>query len=101
MAKKSAIARNNKRAKMADKQDEKRKELRAKLKDPNLDFDEKQSVMFELQTLPRNGARVRVLNRCLISGRPKSVYRKFRVSRIVLRELAHKGMVPGMRKASW
>ena len=86
---------------MADKQDAKRKELRAKLKDPNLGYEEKQSVMFQLQSMPRNGARVRVLNRCLISGRPKAVYRKFRVSRIVLRELAHAGMVPGMRKASW
>ena len=101
MAKKSAIARNEKRARMADKQDAKRKELRAKLKDPNLGYEEKQSVMFQLQSMPRNGARVRVLNRCLISGRPKAVYRKFRVSRIVLRELAHAGMVPGMRKASW
>ena len=101
MAKKSAIARNNKRAKMASNQEAKRKELRAKLKDPNLGFEEKQSVMFDLQSLPRNGAKSRVLNRCLISGRPKAVYRKFRVSRIVLRELAHQGMVPGMRKASW
>jgi small subunit ribosomal protein S14 len=57
--------------------------------------------MFKLQSLPRNGAKVRVLNRCQISGRPKAVYRKFKVSRMVLRELAHKGMVPGMRKASW
>lgn len=101
MAKKSAIARNKKRARMADQQEAKRTELRAKLKDPKLGFEEKQSVMFQLQSLPRNGARCRVLNRCLISGRPKAVYRKFRVSRIVLRELAHQGMVPGMRKASW
>ena len=101
VAKKSAIARNKKRARMAENQEARRKELRAKLKDPNLDFEEKQDVMFKLQSLPRNGAKVRVLNRCLISGRPKAVYRKFRVSRIVLRELAHRGMVPGMRKASW
>lgn len=86
---------------MAEKQEAKRKELRAKMKDPSLDFEEKQAVMFQLQSLPRNGSKVRVLNRCLISGRPKAVYRKFRVSRIVLRELAHQGMVPGMRKASW
>ncbi|MFA5505936.1 MAG: 30S ribosomal protein S14 [Vulcanimicrobiota bacterium] len=101
MAKKSAIARNKKRARMADNQDAKRKELRTKLKDPNLEYEEKQQVMFQLQALPRNGSKVRVLNRCLISGRPKAVYRKFRVSRIVLRELAHRGMIPGMRKASW
>ncbi len=86
---------------MAENQDAKRKELRGKLKDPNLDFEEKQAVMFQLQSMSRNGSKVRVLNRCLISGRPKAVYRKFRVSRIVLRELAHQGMVPGMRKASW
>ncbi len=101
MAKKSAIARNKKRAKMAEKQKEKRAELRAKLKDPSLGYEEKQEVMFQLQALPRNGSKVRVLNRCQISGRPKAVYRKFKVSRIVLRELAHQGMVPGMRKASW
>lgn len=86
---------------MAENQEAKRKELRDKMKDPNLDFEEKQAVMFQLQSLSRNGSKVRVLNRCLISGRPKAVYRKFRVSRIVLRELAHQGMVPGMRKASW
>ncbi len=101
MAKKSAIARNKKRARMAANQEAKRSELRAKMKDPSLSYEEKQDVMFTLQTLPRNGAKVRVLNRCQISGRPKAVYRKFRVSRIVLRELAHQGMVPGMRKASW
>lgn len=101
MAKKSMIARNHKRAKMAENQKVRRAELRAKLKDPNMGFEEKQDVMFKLQSLPRNGAKVRVLNRCQISGRPKAVYRKFKVSRMVLRELAHKGMVPGMRKASW
>lgn len=101
MAKKSMIARNNKRAKMAENQKAKRAELRAQLKDPNMGFEQKQDVMFKLQALPRNGAKVRVLNRCQISGRPKAVYRKFKVSRMVLRELAHKGMVPGMRKASW
>lgn len=101
MAKKSLIARNNKRIKMAENQKAQRTELRAKLKDPSLGFEAKQEVMFKLQSLPRNGAKVRVLNRCQISGRPKAVYRKFKVSRLVLRELAHRGMVPGMRKASW
>ncbi len=101
MAKKSAIARNKKRARLAANQEAKRTELRGKMKDPSLSYEEKQEVMFALQALPRNGARVRVLNRCQISGRPKAVYRKFKVSRIVLRELAHQGMVPGMRKASW
>ncbi len=86
---------------MAAHQDARRAELRKKLKDPNLGFEEKEEVMFALQKLPRNGSRVRVLNRCLISGRPKAVYRKFKASRIVLRELAHQGMIPGMKKASW
>lgn len=101
MAKKSAIVKNEKRRRMAANQDERRAELRKKLKDPNLSFEEKQEAMFKLQAMPRNGARVRVLNRCQISGRPKAVYRKFKVSRIVLRELAHAGQLPGMRKASW
>ena len=64
MAKKSAVARNNKRSRMAEQQAAKRAELRAKLKDPNLGYEEKQEVMFKLQSLPRNGAKVRVLNRC-------------------------------------
>ena len=101
MAKKSMVARNNKRARMAENQKARGAELREQLKDPKLGYEEKQEVMFKLQSLPRNGAKVRVLNRCQISGRPKAVYRKFKVSRLVLRELAHKGMVPGMRKASW
>ena len=83
------IARNAKRAKMAENQKAKRAELREKLKDPNMGFEEKQDVMFKLQAMPRNGSKVRVLNRCQISGRPKAVYRKFKVSRMVLRERAH------------
>ena len=65
MAKKSAVARNNKRARMAEQQAAKRAELRAKLKVPNLGYEEKQDVMFKLQSLPRNGSKVRVLNRIL------------------------------------
>lgn len=101
MAKKSMIARNKKRERLSALQSERRAELRKKMKDPNLSWEEKQEAMFKLQSMSRNGSRVRVLNRCQISGRPKAVYRKFKVSRIVLRELAHKGMVPGMKKASW
>lgn len=101
MAKTSQIVKNERRRKMAENQAERRAELRKVLKDPNAAFEEKQEAMFKLQALPRNGSRTRVLNRCQISGRPKAVYRKFRVSRIVLRELAHKGQVPGMRKSSW
>lgn len=101
MAKTSQIVKNERRRKMAENQAERRAQLRKVLKDPNAGFEEKQEAMFKLQALPRNGSRTRVLNRCQISGRPKAVYRKFRVSRIVLRELAHKGQVPGMRKSSW
>lgn len=101
LAKKSMIARNKKRERLAAIQAERRAQLRKIMKDPNVGYEEKQDAMFKLQSMSRNGSRVRVLNRCQISGRPKAVYRKFKVSRIVLRELAHKGMVPGMKKASW
>ncbi len=101
MAKKSVINRNKKRIKLAAKQAPIRAELKARALDPNLSEEERFEARMKLQKLPRNGAQVRVRRRCQITGRPRGVYRKFMVSRIILREYAHLGYIPGMTKSSW
>lgn len=78
-----------------------RAELRKKAIDPKLSDEERDSARRKLQALPRNGASCRIRNRCQITGRSRAVYRKFMISRIVLREYAHQGLIPGMTKASW
>ncbi len=101
MAKKSAIHRNEKRRKMAKRDTAKRNRLRAIARDRSLAPEERFQAYLKLAELPRNGAAVRVRNRCLVSGRPRGFYRKFKLSRIALRELASVGQVPGMVKSSW
>lgn len=89
MARKSLLARETKKRKMAEKYAALRKELKEKG-----DYD-------ALQALPRNSMPIRAHNRCLISGRPRGYYRKFGMSRLVFREMALKGEIPGIKKASW
>jgi small subunit ribosomal protein S14 len=101
MAKKSAIAKNKRRAELAKRQEPKRAALRAKIRDTSLSPEERFQAVLKLAELPRNGAKVRVRNRCEITGRPRANYRKFNVCRIVLRELASVGQIPGMIKSSW
>lgn len=101
MAKKSMLARNKKRAKMAAHQAPIRAELRKRALDSTLTEEERFKARLKLQSLPKNGAAERVRNRCQITGRPRGVYRKFMVSRIVFREFAHRGFIPGVTKASW
>ena len=101
MAKISAIAKNNRRRKMAEKSEAKRAELRAKIVDPNLSDEERDEAMKKLQKMPRDTSRIRVRNRCELTGRPRAYYRDFKLCRIKLRELAHQGMIPGVTKASW
>ncbi len=101
MAKKSAVEKNNRRAKMARKQAPKRARLRAIARDRSLPPEERFQAYLKLAEMPRNGAAVRVRNRCLLTGRPRGYYRKFRLSRIALRELASIGHIPGMVKSSW
>jgi small subunit ribosomal protein S14 len=101
MAKKSQIARNKKRKRLAANQAEQRKELRKLSIDPDLSTEDRRSAQVKLQSLPRNGAPSRIVNRCAISGRRRGFYRKFGISRIVLREMAHEGLIPGVRKSSW
>lgn len=101
MAKVSSVIKNNKRRELSMRHRALRAELRAKAIDPKVTPEEQEAARKKLQSLPRNGSMTRVVNRCQISGRPKAVYRKFLLSRIVLREMAHAGLIPGMKKASW
>ena len=101
MAKKSSVLRNNKRIKMAKHQTPIRAELRAKAIDPKLSDEERFQARMKLQSLPRNGAKERIRNRCQLTGRSRGVYRKFMLSRITFREMAHKGLIPGLTKSSW
>ncbi len=101
MAKKSAIEKNKRRERLVRKYAEKRKQLLAVANDDSLPQEERFAARLKLAALPRNSAKVRVRNRCEITGRPRGYYRKFRMSRIALRELASVGQIPGMGKASW
>ncbi len=101
MAKVSSIAKNNRRKKMAAKGEAKRAELRAKCVDSNLSDEERDSAQKMLQKLPRDTSRIRVRNRCELTGRPRGYYRDFQLCRIQFRNLAHKGLIPGVTKSSW
>ncbi len=101
MAKKSMIARENKRAKIVSKYAEKRQALKAKVCDLSLSDEERWDAQAALQKLPRNASPVRQQRRCQITGRPHGVYRKFGLSRNKLREAAMRGDIPGLVKASW
>ncbi len=101
MAKKGAIEINEKRKRMARKYASKRKRLLAIARDRSRPIEERFEAQLKLAKLPRNAAPVRIRNRCEISGRPRGYYRKLRMSRIALRELSNKGLIPGMTKASW
>ena len=101
MAKKSMIARENKRARLVAKYAGKRTALKAILSDVNASDDEKWEAQIALQKLPRDASPVRQQRRCQITGRPHAVYRKFGLCRNKLREAAMRGDVPGLVKASW
>ena len=101
MAKKSAIERNNKRRKLVDRYAAKRAALKAAANDRSAPMEDRFAARLKLAELPRNSSRVRIRNRCEISGRPRGTYRKFKMSRIALRDLASAGQIPGMVKSSW
>ena len=101
MAKKSAIERNKKRQRMAATYAAKREALKAIARDQERPIEERFEAQLKLSELPRNSAPSRFRNRCEVSGRPRAFYRKLRMSRIALRELASQGLVPGMVKSSW
>jgi len=101
MPKTSAIERNRKRMRLADKFAAKRAELKAILANPATTDEDFYAAQKKLQKLPRNSSRIRVRNRCSLSGRPRGYHRKYGVSRITVRELALSGKIPGVTKSSW
>ena len=101
MAKLSAINKNNRRIKLANKFYKKRKKLKKIIMNKNLPLEERFKAQQKLSKMPRNSAVNRVMNRCQITGRPHGVYRKLKISRIALRQLGLEGKIPGMVKSSW
>jgi small subunit ribosomal protein S14 len=101
MAKTSSINKNIRRAQLAKRMAPKRARLKAIAEDRALPPEERFAARLKLAEMPRNSALVRVRNRCTLSGRPRGYYRKFKLSRIALRDLASAGQIPGMVKSSW
>jgi len=101
MAKTSSVQKNKHRERLAKKYAQKRAQLKAEAKDKSLAPEEQFQARLKLAELPRNSSRTRIRNRCQLTGRPRAFYRKFKLSRIALRELASTGQIPGMVKSSW
>ncbi len=101
MAKKSKIMHNIHRKTLVERYATKRKELIKKVNDTSLSYEERQLFRLKLEKLPKNSNPNRVRNRCNLTGRPRSYYRRFGRSRISLREMASSGLIPGVTKASW
>jgi small subunit ribosomal protein S14 len=101
MAKKSSIEKNNRRAKLAKQKAPTRERLKAMARDRDAPPEERFAAQLKLSELPRNSAPTRIRNRCQLTGRPRAVYRKFKMSRIALRALASAGQIPGVLKSSW
>ncbi len=101
MAKLSSVNKNNRRIKLSKRYLEKRKKLKKIIMDKKISLEERFKAQQKLSKLPRNSAKIRVVNRCQITGRPHGVYRKLKISRIALRKLTLEGKIPGMVKSSW
>ncbi|MCB1550735.1 MAG: 30S ribosomal protein S14 [Alphaproteobacteria bacterium] len=101
MAKVSATNRNEKRKKMVKRDAAKRAKIKAMIMDRELSMEERFALSVKLAQMPRNGAETRIRNRCALTGRSRSYYRKFSLSRISLRKLASEGQLPGVTKSSW
>ncbi len=101
MAKVSAIEKNNKRKRMSANQAASRQKLKEIAEDLNRPFDERVEAMIKLSQKPRNSSKVRIKNRCSLTGRPRAYHGYFGMSRIMLRELALAGLIPGLKKSSW
>ena len=101
MAKKSKIAKNEQRAVIVDRYAVKRAELLKIIKDPEANYDAKREAYAKIAKMPRDASATRYRNRCGVSGRPRGYFRKFGMSRLALREHAHNGELPGIRKSSW
>lgn len=101
MAKKSMIAKNKRRAELIERYREQRTELVSVLKDPNASLEAKREAYAAIAKMPRDASPTRYRNRCGITGRPRGYLRQFGMSRIAVRELAHRGELPGVMKSSW
>jgi small subunit ribosomal protein S14 len=101
MAKKSSIEKNNRRRRLAKKFSGRRARLKAIASDKTKPIEERFAASLKLAEMPRNSSPTRIRNRCEMSGRPRAYYRKHKLSRIALRELGSKGMIPGLLKSSW
>ena len=101
MAKLSSVNKNERRKKLVAQTAAKLEKLKAKANDKSLDETERLIARLKMAELPRNGNPTRIRNRCELTGRSRGFYRKFRLSRIMLRELGNKGLIPGLTKSSW
>ena len=101
MAKKSAIEKNLRRIRLVKRYAKKRAALKKIINNKKLELSERFEAQLKLNKLPKNSAKIRVRNRCEVSGRPHGVYRKLKISRIALRQLGLQGKIPGMVKSSW
>ncbi|HVG51764.1 MAG TPA: 30S ribosomal protein S14 [Xanthobacteraceae bacterium] len=101
MAKKSSIEKNERRRRMAKMAGPRRARLKAIAKDKTKPLEERFAATLKLAQMPRNSSATRIRNRCEVTGRPRAFYRKLKMSRIALRELGSKGLVPGLVKSSW
>src|SRR5437763_13860910 len=101
MAKKSSIEKNNRRKRMTKNAAPARAKLKAIIADKKRPMEERFAATLKLAEMPRNSSATRIRNRCEMSGRPRATYRKLRLSRIALRELGSKGLIPGLVKSSW
>ena len=101
MAQKSSVEKNNRRKALVARFAEKRKGLLAIANNESLEMEERFEARLKLAELPRNSSAVRIRNRCEMTGRPRAVYRKMGISRVALRELGNRGLIPGLVKSSW
>ena len=101
MAKLSSVNKNNRRIKLSNKFYEKRKKLKKIIMNKQLPLEERFKAQQKLSKMPRNSSKIRIRNRCQITGRPHGVYRKLKISRIALRQLGLQGKIPGLVKSSW
>jgi small subunit ribosomal protein S14 len=101
MAKKSSVEKNERRRRLAKKYAGKRTRLKTVARNQSLPMEERFAAQLKLAELPRNSAPNRIRNRCEMTGRPRAFYRKLSMSRLALRDLANRGLIPGMVKSSW
>ena len=101
MAKTSSIEKNNRRKKLSKQLGSKRAALKAIIMDQSKPMEERFRAQLKLSALPRNSAKIRIRNRCEVTGRPRAYYRKLKLSRIALRDLGNTGQIPGLVKSSW